>query len=445
MDRQFMHRRHNNNHPNLDRSATVGPPPPSRLTWPEGLRLIERAKQEWEVTADSLPQFVALVNERGHLRRVNRTVEQWGLGRVTQVAGLELHELFHPHCSDADCYLRRFWQQAWPSVVEGQTAECEADDACLQRYLHFQIRPILGLAPATDLAAGSAGVVVVQDITARKQAEASLQLAYGELEQRIAERTAELVGAVAALKQEISERQQAEIEKIRLFEELQHGREQMRQLAQQTVSAQEEERARLSRELHDEAGQLLTALKLRLDLMRRDFGVEAEGMSQQLVEAVDLADTIMARLHTLARDLRPPALDTAGLDPVLAGLCRDFAGWSKLTVHYQGLDLPELTASAKICLYRFLQEALTNVAKHAQASQVSVRLEAIDSQVLLSIEDDGRGFDQAVEVAGVPSSRSIGLLGLRERLELLGGWLELETGPGYGTRLTAHLPREANQ
>jgi signal transduction histidine kinase len=96
-------------------------------------------------------------------------------------------------------------------------------------------------------------------------------------------------------------------------------------------------------------------------------------------------------------------------------------------------------------LYRFLQEALTNVAKHAQASRVLVRLRRDNSQVLLSVEDDGRGFEPDVEPTRGDSAGGIGLLGLRERLEILGGRLELETRPGDGVRLTAHLPRETGQ
>jgi signal transduction histidine kinase len=407
----------------------------------ESLQLIEQAKQEWEVTADSLPQFVCLLDEQGRIRRANRTVERWGLGPVTEVRGLRLHDLFHPDCGDPACYLAVFWRQAWEKLTHGQADECEAEDTILKRHFNLQIYPLTPQTAATT-AASNFGVMVVEDITQRKRAEAALQQAYSELEQRVTERTAELANAVSALKKEVAERTQTEIKNVRLIKQVQQGREQMRQLAQQTVVAQEEERQRLSRELHDEAGQALTALKMTLETIQLDL--PAEVLRQQLNRAAKLADTTMEELRTLARDLRPPALDTVGLNPALEGLCRDFAGWVHLPVDYQGVIVEDLPNSADISLYRCLQEALTNVAKHAQAEQVWVRLQADDRLVTLSVEDDGCGFDLAAGSGSPQMSNGIGLLGIRERLELLGGRLEFETRPGRGTRLTAYLPREAH-
>ncbi len=444
IDRHQNNSRNSQLETNLNWSASLVDHDQGQLSLTESLQLIEQAKQEWEVTADSLPQFVCLLDEQGRIRRANRTVERWGLGLVTEVRGLRLHDLFHPGCGDPACYLAAFWRRAWEKLTHGQADEYEAEDTILKRHFNLQICPITPQTVATT-AASNFGVMVVEDITQRKRAEAALQQAYAELEQRVAERTAELANAVTALKQEIVERTQAEMKNVRLIEQVQQSREQMRQLAQQTVSAQEEERQRLSRELHDDTGQALTALKLTLDTIRGNLPAGTDQLRRQLDEAVKLAGTTMERLRTLARDLRPPALDTAGLDSALEGLCNDFATYARLPVEYQGCDLTDLPGTADICLYRFLQEALTNVVKHAQANRVSVRLEAVDGQVLLSVADDGCGFDQAAKIRAVRSSRGIGLLGLRERLELLGGWLELETQPGYGTRLTAHLLREAHQ
>jgi|GEM_PF-3472853 len=418
---------------------------PGKISTRNNLVLIEQAKQEWEVTGDSLPQFVCLIDQTGLIRRANRTVERWGLGQVTKVKGLGLHALFHPGCPDSDCYLADFWDRGWKNLANDQATECEAADPILDRFLNFQLRPIAPQSSRRRVLTGTVGVVVVEDVTARKAAEAALQQAHVELEQRVVERTAELARAVTALKQEILERTQAEVENARLLEEVQQSREQMRHLARQTVSAQEAERQRLSRELHDDAGQALIALKLRLDTIRRNLPTGAGQLGDQFNEAVELAETTMERLRTLAWDLRPPALDTTGLDATLDSLCQDFAGYTQLAVEYQGKPVNGLPDSADICLYRFLQEALTNVAKHAQAGHVSVRLESDDRQILLSVADDGCGFDQAVQLSPARTSRGIGLLGLRERLELMGGWLEMETRPGYGARLTAHLPREVQQ
>ncbi len=235
------------------------------------------------------------------------------------------------------------------------------------------------------------------------------------------------------------------IQNARLFEQLQAGRERLRELTNQVISAQEEERQRLSYELHDESGQILTALKIRLEFVLANFLVDAEAHREHLSEAVAMADMTMERLRAIARDLRPPALDTTGLNSTLEGLCHEFAGWTKLSINYQGTEVNSLPGPVKITLYRFLQEALTNIAKHAQASQVLVNLNVDDHLVHLQVQDNGRGFDEQALQDPTSRPKGIGMLGMQERLELLGGWLEIETSPGYGTSLTAHIPLEEHK
>jgi signal transduction histidine kinase len=242
--------------------------------------------------------------------------------------------------------------------------------------------------------------------------------------------------------QAIADQLAVALENARLFEQVQAGREQLRRLARQVVSAQEEERRRLSRELHDEAGQVLTALKIDLNLIQADLPEEARALQPRLSEAIALTDTTMASLRALARDLRPPALDTAGLDATLSGLCREFARRTHLPTEYEGQDLPLLPDSANICLYRFLQEALTNIAKHAQAAQVWVKLSARAKTITLAVKDNGRGLIEQPRLSADSQPKGIGLIGMRERLELLGGWLEIESQPGQGVGLIAHVPQE---
>ena len=208
-------------------------------------------------------------------------------------------------------------------------------------------------------------------------------------------------------------------------------------LARQAVYGQEEERRRLSRELHDEAGQSLTALKLSLELLRAEAPAEADPLRANLAQAITLADATMDRLRNLAHGLRPPALDTLGLDLTLQACCRDFARRGPLDIQYSGTRMPGLSDAMNICLYRVLQEALVNVVKHAQASQVHVGLDFKGESVRLTVEDDGLGMDLS---AGEQRLDGIGFLGMRERLELLGGSLALDSRPGQGLRLEALLP-----
>lgn len=212
--------------------------------------------------------------------------------------------------------------------------------------------------------------------------------------------------------------------------------EQLRRLTQQVVSTQEEERRRLSRELHDEAGQALTALKISLGLIQEDLPDELPLLKQRMGEAVALTREAMDQIRNLAHDLRPPSLDTVGLNLTLEGFCREFAQRTQLTIRYSGTDLPELPESVSTTFYRLLQEALTNVARHAQARRVQVMLNYDGETLSLQVTDDGQGFDTGS--LGVSQQKGIGLLGMQERLELLNGWLEMDSQPGNGTRLSAH-------
>jgi signal transduction histidine kinase len=232
------------------------------------------------------------------------------------------------------------------------------------------------------------------------------------------------------------------IQQARLYEQVRTGRDRLRQLVRQLVSTQEEERRRLSRALHDEAGQALTALKMSLECVRDDLPIESEHLCQRIADAAELAEATMEQLRHLAHDLRPPALDAMGLNPALEGFCRHFASHTRLVIDYLGAELPALPDPVSICLYRFLQEALTNVAKHAHANHIGVVLGCDDHTVRLAVEDDGRGFDRGAAWSSLGWPMGVGLLGMQERLESLGGQLEMASQPGQGARLVAHIPLE---
>ncbi len=179
-------------------------------SWQETLAQIERAKQEWEATVDALSQLVCLVNRGGVILRANRAVERWGLGRVETVRGQGLHDLLHPGCADAACYLKDLWPASKSQLLAEKAVEGETEDTILNRYLQLQIQPIAAETGSHEKAADSFAVVIIRDITARKQTELALKKAHEELEQRVEERTTELSTANAALKQQIAVRKQAE-------------------------------------------------------------------------------------------------------------------------------------------------------------------------------------------------------------------------------------------
>jgi signal transduction histidine kinase len=214
-------------------------------------------------------------------------------------------------------------------------------------------------------------------------------------------------------------------------------------LAKQVVQAQEEERHRVSRELHDEAGQALTALKISLQLIQAELPPEAAPVAADLADAIALVDTTRERIRVLAHDLRPPALDAVGLNLTLEDFCRGFAGRTGLAIEYSGVETDAaapLPDAVSICIYRCLQESLANVARHAEARQVKVALRREGGEVRLVVEDDGKGFDPRSLGASRGAAAGIGLVGMSERIELLGGSLDIAAAPGRGTRLEACLP-----
>jgi signal transduction histidine kinase len=247
------------------------------------------------------------------------------------------------------------------------------------------------------------------------------------LERRVAERTAELAKANETLQAEIAERKQ--------------GEETARDLLQQMVTAQEAERRRIARELHDEMGQHLAALLLGLKTLRDRSEDQAV-----VLHAVDNLEAIARELGRRVRDLmvelRPAALDELGLATALRNLVEAIAERSQLEVDFQclGLDTGALPPHIETCIYRIAQEALTNVIRHAEAHCVSLVVERQHGQVMVILEDDGHGFDPDTLVRPSTEVRRMGLRGIKERIELLRGTLQIESAAGEGTALFARLP-----
>ena len=230
------------------------------------------------------------------------------------------------------------------------------------------------------------------------------------------------------------------IANARLFQQLERERERLRLLTMRVVSEEEEERHRVSRELHDEAGQALTALKISLGLVHSDMADNEGPLRDTIASAVNLTEETMEKIRLLARGLRPPELDAVGLNDTLEGYCREFAQRTHLDIAYTGEDSFDLPDAVTICLYRFLQEALTNVARHAGANTVTVEFQGHKEMVSLSVADNGIGFVHHRGPRQPGKSTGIGLIGMQERFELLGGWIDIQSDPGHGAIVVGFVP-----
>jgi two-component system CheB/CheR fusion protein len=262
-------------------------------------------------------------------------------------------------------------------------------------------------------------VITFMDITERKRAEQALLEAKNLLEARVSERT-------AALAAEIIERRKVEAARQALIRRL--------------VSAQEEERREISREIHDQLGQQLTVLLFSLHALKESSYGRDETLDQiGGIEA--LVDTISQEMRQMARGLRPTVLDDLGLAVALSTYVEEWSQRTGLPVafHSSGMHDGRLPAVLETTIYRVVMEALLNVLKHAHATQVSLILERRDDAAVAIIEDNGQGFD-AESVLDQPAKWGLGILGMKERVALVGGTLTVESTPSVGATVFVRVP-----
>jgi signal transduction histidine kinase len=277
--------------------------------------------------------------------------------------------------------------------------------------------------------------VAFGDITARKQVE--------EAQRRLEDMADTNLG----LNREIVRRQtveqnlkKSEQNQGRLLEQARHMQGQLRHLSHQILQAQEEERLRISRDLHDEIAQTLVGINVQLATLTREAEGGPKGLQQKIARTQQMVEKSVEKVHQFARKLRPALLDDLGLIPALQAFMNSF---TKQTGVRTGLTafaaVERLDTSKRTVLFRVAQEALANVARHAQASRVEVILQKLPDGICMIIKDDGKSF-QVNHVMHGEGSKHLGLLGMRERLDMVSGSFEVESIPGKGTTITAKIP-----
>jgi signal transduction histidine kinase len=302
---------------------------------------------------------------------------------------------------------------------------------------------------------GRAGLFFAEAITPIEQTHRGAREANTHLNQivkTLSQRTLELAQSVEDLKQEISQRKAVE-ESLRaseltsslLLEKSRLMQEELMHLSRQLLSVQEEERKKISRELHDVIAQTLSGINVRLASLKTESSDGIANLHKKITSAQRLVEKSVDIVHRFARELRPTVLDDLGLIPALEsfmkGYMEDTGVRASLKV-FAGIE--ESNGMTRTMLYRVAQEALNNVARHAKASQVEVSIQYLDGIIHMDIKDDGQGFD-ADGKSNPKQHNRLGLIGMRERVEMVGGTFRVESTPGNSTTVHVEIPAEKNQ
>ena len=263
----------------------------------------------------------------------------------------------------------------------------------------------------------------------------------------LSQRTVELAASNLELSAEIVQRKAAEaaLKKSEhhyseLLRQSDHLQEQLRRLSRQILSAQEDERKRISRELHDVIAQTLTGINIRLATLKKEALLSTKGLDRNIARTQRLVEKSVDIVHQFARELRPAVLDDLGLIPALHSFVKLFSQRTRVHVHLKAFaGVEQLDSNQRTILYRVAQEALTNVSRHAQASRVEIDIQKLAGSVSMKISDDGKSF-QVEKTLNAKGRKRLGLLGMKERLDMVGGRFDIKSVSGTGTTITAQIP-----
>jgi signal transduction histidine kinase len=268
-----------------------------------------------------------------------------------------------------------------------------------------------------------------------------------ETNRHLQQHAAELAEGNRRLQREITQRKAGEtvIRKGReqyrkLFLNSQAMQKKLRKLTRQIITAQEEERKAISRELHDQVMQTLVGINVELATLGRGAAVGLDTLKKKIARTQRLVENSMKKVHQFARELRPPVLDDFGLIPALHAYSKNLTERKKLKIQMTAFGGVEALGAAKrTVLFRVAQEALTNIARHAGATSVRISISEVSGAIRMEINDNGKSFDVDKTLAA-SSNKRLGLVGMKERVEMVGGKLAIESNPGRGTIVRADIP-----
>lgn len=385
---------------------------------------LRESEARFRTVADSVPQLIWTNEPGGKANYFNRRWFEYSGLSYEESFGVGWQAMVHPDDAPASV-------PEWQAALEaGEIFDTEYRLRRSDGAYRWHIGRNVPIRDAQGRIGGWFGTAT--DIEDLKEAENALREAHDELETRVEQRTAELARTNQNLQAEAARRQAVEKERV--------------QLLQRVVTVQEEERRRISRDLHDSMGQQLTALLMGLQTLPEwpEPGPRSPSYPQQLEKLRVMATGLLEHAQQLAWEVRPAALDNLGLEATLQQHIEEWGQQSGIAVGFvaQGFaQAPRAPEPVETALYRVIQEALTNVLRHAQATQVSVVLERNGHTISAIIEDNGRGFEAAGQESDDRApSRRLGIMGMIERMELIGGTLLVESEAGQGTTIYARVP-----
>jgi PAS domain S-box-containing protein len=394
--------------------------------------ILRRNQALFSALIDQAPYGVYVLGADLHLLQVNRHAAPT-FAKIKHLVGRSFSEvlriLWPRRVADQMLALFRHTLKTGHPYHSPDFAERRRDTGRQEIY-EWQIQRVT--MPAGEFAA----VVYFRDITERRRAE----------EER--RRLAVLTASNKKLEREIIRRQGVE-QSLRTSEEhqrvlLEQARQmqaELRSLSHQTLQVQEDERKRISRELHDDITQTLVNINFQLESLSQAAEISATRLRNKITLTRHLVEKSVGIVHEFARELRPPALDHLGLSSALQSFMKEFMKRTGIRVHFTIFaGVEQLNSASRTVLYRVIHSALTNVAQHAKASRVNVILEKRRGKVSLQVEDDGTAFDPSRVMLRKGKRNRLGLIGMRERVEMIGGTFNIQSNPGKGTTILAEIP-----
>ena len=384
-----------------------------------------RARDEWVRTFDAVPDLIMILDTEHRIVRANKAMADKLGCSPEELVGLNCHKVVHDTEEPPEfCPHALLLRSGTGRSVEVYEGRLKGDFLVSVSPLYDQEGRLTG------------SVHVARNISERKRAEEALKKAHDELEQRVLERTAEWAAANQKLEQEIEERKRVE-------EALRESETRLRHLSSQLLAIQEKERKRVAQELHDGIGQMLTAIKFKLETTPQNTRRGKAKDKEKSVDAiVPMIQQSIEEVRRIQMDLRPSILDDLGILATIGWFCREFqAVYSAIHIEKKvAIQEHEVSTPLKTVIYRVIQEALNNAAKHSQASLIRLSLRKADGKVELVIKDNGVGFLLEDVLSTESSKRGFGLSGMKERVELSGGAFSIESHKGAGTAVQALWP-----